>query len=329
MAQPLSPNIDVPATVTVVICTHNRCEYLTETLDALNAQHCPDFSFTVLVVDNGSTDDTRQRVTDFQTRLRVPLDYVYEARLGLSIARNVAIDRVTTPYIAFLDDDSPPSPRWLVHLLAPFTSLEPRPGAVGGRVLLRWSDQQPAWLPDELLGVYSQLDYGETPQIVRMVNGCNVAFPTEVLRHYRFDTRLGVVGKGQLPGEDAEILQRMRADKLSVYYQPAALVTHIVGRYRENPDYIWQRCHGIGRQQALLAVLPRWPGRRGIMRLMLQDCWFRRHWWKRLLVGTLSGKLLRDVQERTWARSALIRFYEFQRQMAVFFLGGSASLPSQ
>jgi glycosyltransferase involved in cell wall biosynthesis len=312
----------------VVICTHNRCTHLAETLTALTELHTPGFGFEVLVIDNGSTDDTQTVVTSFQPRLKARLDYVFEARLGLSIARNVAIDHVTTPYVAFLDDDSPPSSSWLVNLLEPFFSIVPRPAAVGGRVLLRWSAQQPAWMPDELLGLYSHLDYGDKLQPVRMVNGCKVAFPTDLLRYYRYDPRLGLVGKRQILGEDADILRRMRADKHEVYFQPSAVVTHIVGQYRENRQYLWRRSRGAGQQQAFLSVIYQWPGRGGILRLMWQDAWFRRNWWKRLAIG-FTGKLWRSPTERTWACASLIRFFEFQRQMALFALKGASAIPAK
>ena len=334
MAQPLFPNTDhaaqsdQPSIVTVVICTYNRCQYLTETLMAVCALQTPAFGFEVLVIDNASTDATHATVADIQSRVTVRIAYVYEPRLGLSVARNCAIDRVTTPYLAFLDDDSPPDPAWLTCLLEPFTSVAPSPAAVGGRVILRWSDQQPTWLPDELLGIYSYLNYGDTLQAVRMVNGCNVAFPTALLRQYHYDPRVGLVGKHQLPGEDKDILQRMRADQRSVYFQPSAVVTHIIGRYRENPQYVWQRSQGLGREQALLAVMRRWPGRLGILKLMLREGWNQRRWWKRLAVGVLTGKLWRSSQERTWACSVLNRFGGFQQQMASFFFGGAASLSS-
>jgi glycosyltransferase involved in cell wall biosynthesis len=315
-----------PLLATVVICTHNRSAFLSETLEALINQHTPDFAFDILVVDNASTDQTRNILAAFQNK-PVPVRYLYVPVLGLAHARNQAIDQVTAPYIAFLDDDAIPAPDWLRTLLGTFDTIQPTPGAVGGRVFLRWTAGQPAWMPDDLLGVYSLLDYGDQVQAVRAVNGCSVAFPGAVAKRYRFDTRLGVAGKNQIPGEDADILNRMRRDNLVIYYQPGAVVCHVVGQYRENRHYLFARSRGLGHAQALLSVIYAWPGRLAVLKLMAQDTWNRRHWWKRMVLGVISGKLFSSPRERTWMRSVLIRWSAFQAQMARFVIKGSAAVP--
>ncbi|MBO1345906.1 MAG: glycosyltransferase family 2 protein [Hormoscilla sp. GUM202] len=74
--------------MSAIICTHNRDNYLGAAIDSLLAQDFPDFE--VLVVDNGSSDRTREvveaRLSD--SRLR----YVFESVLGLSVARNTGAD---------------------------------------------------------------------------------------------------------------------------------------------------------------------------------------------------------------------------------------------
>jgi glycosyltransferase involved in cell wall biosynthesis len=316
------------AQATVVICTHNRSAVLSETLAALINQQTPDFTFDILVVDNASTDQTHDVVTTFQAG-RVPVHYLYVPVLGVAHARNQAIDHVTAPYIAFLDDDAIPEPDWLCSLLRTFETIQPAPGAVGGRVFLRWTTGQPAWMPDDLLGVYSLLDYGDQVQPVRTVNGCSVAFPSALARHYRFDTRFGVTGQKQISGDDAEILNRMQRDNLVVYYQPAAVVWHVVGQSRENRRYLFARSRGLGRAYALLSVIPHWPGRFAVMQMMVQDTWNRRHWWKRMVLSCVSGKLFSSPRERTWMRSVLIRWCAFQSQMLRFAIKGSAAVSLQ
>ncbi len=323
-----APPASFPKTATVVICTHNRSAFLPETLQALTNQQTPGFTFDILIVDNASTDQTREVAATFQNG-RGPVHYLYEPVLGLSHARNQAIDHVTTPFIVFLDDDAIPAPDWLRILLGTFDTIQPTPGAVGGRVTLRWTAEQPAWMPDDLLGVYSLLNYGDEVQPVRAVNGCNVAFPTEVVRRYGFDTRLGVVGKNQIPGEDADVLNRMRRDNLAVYYQPDAVVCHVVGQYRENRQYLFKRSRGLGRAQALLSVMNAWPGRFAVVKMMLRDTWNRRHWWKRIFLGAISGKLLSSPRERTWTRSVLIRWSAFEVQMARFAIKGASAIPAR
>lgn len=327
MAVQPSPNTEAaPASaVTIAICTSNRCDILAETLAALLAHEAPGIIFDVLVVDNASTDATREVVDRFRGGAAA-LRYVWELTPGISHARNRALEHVSAPYVVFVDDDIIPAQGWLNAMLRTFHEVDPRPAAVGGPVHLRWTNGQPDWLPDELLGIYSYIDYGPRVQPVRAVHGCNMAFPTALARQYGFDAQFGLSGSAQVPGEDTDMLIRMQRDGLPVYFQPGALVWHIVGAYRENRAYVMRRSRGVGRQQALLSVKHEWSGRRGVLALMARDAWNRRHWWKRITVSLLSGKLLRSARERTWTRHALVRFSAFQRAMLGCALKGKAAL---
>jgi GT2 family glycosyltransferase len=83
---------------TIVIATHNRCERLIETLERL--RRLPEEP-AIIVVDNGSTDDTAERVAADYPFVRV-------LRLARNIgaaARNVGARAATTRYVAFCDDD--------------------------------------------------------------------------------------------------------------------------------------------------------------------------------------------------------------------------------
>lgn len=83
----------------IVIVTHNRCESLVRTLEQLHALEAP---YTIIVVDNASTDDTvatvRQRFPDVQIIAR-------NTNIG-AVARNDGVRALQQPYIAFADDDS-------------------------------------------------------------------------------------------------------------------------------------------------------------------------------------------------------------------------------
>jgi glycosyltransferase involved in cell wall biosynthesis len=92
-----SPGIDV----SVVIPTHNRWTLLQATLASALQQEA--VSFEVIVVDDGSDDETSQRVSRMgDDRVRLVRN---ERRLGPAEARNRGIDAARTAWIAFLDDD--------------------------------------------------------------------------------------------------------------------------------------------------------------------------------------------------------------------------------
>jgi len=116
-------------TVSVVIATHNRAEWLRDTLNSvLRQSRQPD---EVVVVDNASTDHTREVVLSFADRLNVR--YVHEPRRGIPHARNAAVRSATGDIVAFIDDDCIASGDWLKYIEIPFLR-DPNVGAVGGEV---------------------------------------------------------------------------------------------------------------------------------------------------------------------------------------------------
>jgi glycosyltransferase involved in cell wall biosynthesis len=85
--------------VSVVIPSYNYGRFVTEAVDsAINQTYRP---LEVIVVDDGSTDDTRQRLAPYLDRIR----YVYQANKGLSAARNTGIRHAQGQWVAFLDAD--------------------------------------------------------------------------------------------------------------------------------------------------------------------------------------------------------------------------------
>lgn len=106
--------------IAAIICTHNRDSYLGAAIDSLLAQDYDDFE--ILVVDNGSTDRTKEII---DSRLPHPrLKYVYEPVLGLSVARNTGAKETTSPILAYLDDDAEASPQWLRILVEAYNQNE-------------------------------------------------------------------------------------------------------------------------------------------------------------------------------------------------------------
>ena len=69
--------------ITLIVCTYNNCDSLRRTLESLTRLAVPPgVAWEVVVVDNNSSDNTRQVAEDFLGRL--PLRYVFEAEQGLA-----------------------------------------------------------------------------------------------------------------------------------------------------------------------------------------------------------------------------------------------------
>ena len=88
--------------VTVIIPTYNRYESLKQSLRALAEQDYPKDQFEVIVVDDGSKDNTAEIVHE---PLPYPLKYIRQANQGATVARNRAADEARGELLVFLDDD--------------------------------------------------------------------------------------------------------------------------------------------------------------------------------------------------------------------------------
>lgn len=101
--------LDAPA-VSVVIATYNRAHLIAETLDSLLGQAFQDFE--IIVVDDGSTDNTREVVASYGSRVT----YIFQANRGPSAARNLGVRKAAAQWIAFQDSDDLCAPTHLQTL---------------------------------------------------------------------------------------------------------------------------------------------------------------------------------------------------------------------
>ena len=130
--------------ISVVVPTHNRRQLLANTLESLIGQRAPSVRYEVLVVDNNSSDDTRDVVETFMQRWTA-VRYLFEPRPGVSHARNTGIAAARAPIVAFIDDDVEADPTWVMTIKRAFDD-HPDIDCVGGKIEGRWAEQPPAWL---------------------------------------------------------------------------------------------------------------------------------------------------------------------------------------
>jgi len=233
--------------ISVIVCTLNRCGSLAETLKSLAASRLPaPVEWEVLVVDNNSTDRTREVVEDLSRQYCGRFRYVFEPTPGKSFALNTGIREARGDVLAFLDDDVTVDPGWLEHLTAP---LKERTWAgAGGRTLLAEPFEPPPWLalgkPYYMGGILAaNYDYGDQPcdiEITRAPYGVNMAFKREMFEKYGlFRTDLGPSPDRKVPrpNEDTEFGRRLMARGERLRYEPSAIVYHPVPRERVRKDY--------------------------------------------------------------------------------------------
>jgi glycosyltransferase involved in cell wall biosynthesis len=236
--------------ITVAICTWNRAELLSQTLEALAHMSVPaGLEWELLVVNNGCTDQTDQVLSWFSNRL--PLQRVYEPTLGLSHARNCAVANATGDYIIWTDDDVLVPETWLSEYAKAF---ERYPNAVvfGGPVLPRYASPPPTWLErmwPQAAGYYAMRKCPGRPVQISsdyVPNGANYALRMEVQRQHRYEPELG--RKGALPfgGEEWQVIDSVLRDGGIGWWLPGTVVEHWLPSERLTTRYLRRviRCQG-------------------------------------------------------------------------------------
>ena len=233
----------------VVIATYNRARLLGDTLRVLCAQHVPlTLAWEIVVVDNNSSDTTRETVHRAGETSSVPVRYEFEPRQGQSFARNSGIDAAKGAVILFTDDDILPERDWVSKMQSALTTG--RLDGVGGRVLLQCEAPVPRWLssrPDLLS--WLALVEEDTPCLLeypllltRRLVGASMAFRREVFEELgRFDTTLGHRGRRLYGEEEVEFIQRLLLKGKRIGYDPSVVVHHRIGAKRLRKSFFLRR----------------------------------------------------------------------------------------
>lgn len=114
------------STISIIIPTFNRSDFITIALDSVLKQTCNDYE--IVVIDDGSSDDTREVLKPYQDNIR----YFYQDNKGIPTTRNRGIREATGDYIAFLDSDDYWLPEKLERQMECF-SKNPRYGMIATR----------------------------------------------------------------------------------------------------------------------------------------------------------------------------------------------------
>jgi glucosyl-dolichyl phosphate glucuronosyltransferase len=263
----------LPVNITVILCTHNRAESLAKTLESLAAQVLPPpLVWEVLVVDNHSTDRTRQVVEEFSLRYPGRFRYLFEPRQGKSYALNSGVRNANGEILAFTDDDLTFDPAWLQNLTA---RLDDNAwAAAGGRTRLAGAFSPPSWLgmtePYDFGGSLAALfDLGDSPcELLRAPYGANMAIRKEMFKKYGFfRTDLGPGPNPDIiprPNEDTEFGRRLIAAGERLRYEPDAVAYHPAPADRITKEYFLRWYFDLGR--AGIREVGRGPAVSGIPR---------------------------------------------------------------
>jgi glycosyltransferase involved in cell wall biosynthesis len=248
--------------ITVIVPTWNRSHYLRDCLGSLARQRTT-VSFEVLVIDNGSTDDTPHVIDDWcrrDSRFRTSR----EPRLGLSFAKNAGVRLADSELLMFADDDMIVDEQWIDSYRRVFAEQGTERALAGGPYVPIPNDlgAWPPWFDEAALPDVGLLDYREQ-RVLRpfeYVWGGNMAVPAGVFERIGlWDVSVGRRGEERGTFEDTEFQDRWRAAGGSVWFCPGAVMLHRIARKEITPrrvlmtafsrgrnDFAQRRLHGSG-----------------------------------------------------------------------------------
>jgi glycosyltransferase involved in cell wall biosynthesis len=204
----------------ILIATRNRATHLRQTLSAFHQLSVPHgLQVELIIVDNGSTDSTRQIVAQ-ACLTHMDLRYVHVADRGKSNAINQALNHARGRVLLFTDDDVEPSRNWLTAMSKPL--LEGVSDAVTGIILLAARVQRPWLSRTHLLWLAERKNPQiQNPELV----GANMAVRRDAIcRIGGFDNQLGPGMTGL--GEDTLLWLQMRNAGMKITAVRDAYVVH-------------------------------------------------------------------------------------------------------
>ncbi|MBF0375937.1 MAG: glycosyltransferase [Desulfamplus sp.] len=213
--------------VSVIIPTYNRCKILYKVLIALERQTVDKYRSEILVIDDGSTDNTASMVKDFLINSKLNIRYFFQENKKQGAARNLGIEHAEMPIIIFIGDDTVPDPNFIESHLTFHKNLEePNESCVIGYTT--WHKDIKVTPFMQYIGEfghqfgYSLID-GVGPLRFNFYYTSNLLIPSSVLskQDYFFDEDFDVYG-----WEDIELGYRIENSGAKLFFNRDAIAYH-------------------------------------------------------------------------------------------------------
>ena len=236
--------------LSVIIPTRNRSSLLEKAIKSLTRQTYLSENFEIIIVDNGSTDETKSVVESYKHDLP-NLIYLYEPKPGLHVGRHAGLAIAKGEILVYGDDDIEAFPTWLEGVAESFQ--DPAVVLVGGNVLPQFESAPPEWIEQlwqetpwgKAIGEYSLIDFGSDRKEIlpNYVYGCNFSIQKSILLEvggFHPDSMPKDLLKYRGDGESA-VSDAIRTKKYKVIFNPKASVYHHVSTSRMTFSYIQKR----------------------------------------------------------------------------------------
>jgi glycosyltransferase involved in cell wall biosynthesis len=247
-----------PLTLDVIIPTLNRAPLLERALRSLlTARIPPGLEARIIVVNNGSTDQTGDLLSRLQSAHPGRLRVVDERRRGKSRALNAGIAVASGDLVGMIDDDEEIADWWFEEVCRAFQ--DPSLDFAGGPYVAAWSSPPPGWIPPDYLAVLGAVDNGREPrpydrEFPGILKGGNAVIRRDVLqRAGAYAEHLGPTGEARLLScEDEEMYQRLLEMGARGLYLPSLVILHHVAPERLSPAYYRRWCFWRGVSRGLM-----------------------------------------------------------------------------
>jgi GT2 family glycosyltransferase len=210
--------------LSIVIPTYNRLEQLKKVLQGLEKQTCPGIDFEVLVVSDGSTDETNAFLQSSTPPLQ--LRAFFQPNQGVAAARNIGIAEASGKLILFLDDDVFPLPALIEEHLRFHDRYGDRAIVIGP--MLEPPDYEPSpwvhWESEKLAKQYRAMLSGHWDPTPRQFYTGNIS----LARHHLLES--GGFDPTFRRAEDVELAYRLARRGLQFFFNPHAAGYHYAVR---------------------------------------------------------------------------------------------------
>jgi glycosyltransferase involved in cell wall biosynthesis len=231
----------------IIICTYNRIEYISETVSSIYISLKDRADYELLIIDNNSNDGTGEVLSKLKKNNN--LRCFCEIKQGLSHARNRGIVESKGEVLIFLDDDIEVPTNYFSICDKVFEN--PDISISGGKVL-PYNVEIPHWLPKKYYFLVSVYDMGDKPKYVQYLMGGNFAIRHQVAAEIGlYNTVLGRNGKILSGGEEIDYQNRAAKLGYKMYYHPLQLISHKINQ-KLNTDYVLNYAYELGKSEKII-----------------------------------------------------------------------------
>ena len=329
MPKSMSSNLNgLSSQVSIIMCCYNSAKRVPQTLEYLSRLTLPTaHAVELIVVDNASTDNTRQLAKETWSRLGspFPMRIVTEASAGLSFARKKGVDEAEGELLLFCDDDNWLNANYLVEgttLMGENASL----GMLGGVGIPAFENIKPDWF-DQVRVMYAvgdqHTDYPDVTTSKNYVYGAG-AFVRKSAIVKIFEQNIRQVFSDRtanklLSGGDNELGYLLVASGYKFHWSKELTFFHFIPQARLNYDYLRRMRKGYAFSYPMVSMYK--------SALTSQDVVFNRKVWMRDLIvsfkrllrirmrfifpGKRNLRLLLEYWFYLGRLNSLIRYYRF------------------